>query len=214
MPSRQEIVHSINEGIRKAECDYRKGTTWMLHQGPEYFMTVNIYQSLLRLTNTSSLTLEDEPSRLTEWHRNRRRRLPGPKPFKARLDGRCDLALFCLNAYDKPRAVIEIKRNAQKCTDDLERVKRLLEEEHLGFCVLASCLFERVENNKVVEAQDKIRKRLRDLRRKINNALVRGNMSLTLSRSRIEKVLFEMSDGDEEWVWRPICCVISRKKTS
>lgn len=207
-PTQQEVRASILKGIIKAERDYRKGTTWMLHQAPEYFMTVNIYQSLLKLTKTSSLTLEDKPKRIIQIIKNRH--LPGRKPSNARLGGRCDLVLFYLNTdEDKPRALIEVKRNAEDCIEDLNRVARL-KSEGLEFCVLASCLFEEIKNDEAENAKDKLRTRRRDIHQEILEVLAKHNLSLILSRSKIKDVSYEMSEGDvQKWVWSPVCFVIS-----
>jgi len=80
----------------------------------------------------------------------------------------------------------------------------------LEFCVLASCLFERIKNNEAKNARDKLRRRRTDIRRKILRALAKHDRSLILSRSKTRDVSYEINKSDvQKWVWSPICFVIS-----
>jgi hypothetical protein len=144
-PTRSEVINAINQGIRKAQEDYKKA--YMSHisssYAPEYLVTVHIFQSILELKEkcncTYGLSLEEPVYDIARSLGARPR-----YPQKARVSGYCDLLLRDIN--EKPRAVIEAKKYAWDYWYDLSRLSYLV-EKGLEFGVLASCWFEKIEDN-------------------------------------------------------------------
>jgi len=208
-PKQQEVLDSIDEGIRKAQADYKEAFESHICAGPEHLMTVYIFQAILRLTKrcgyTYGLSLEVP---LRELKSN----LPGPKPREARMKGRCDLSLRDFD--DKPRVAIEVKKYASECYKDLRRLKRLL-KQGFEFSVLASCWFEQVEDNNEKKAKQALKKKIQSLYEGmlVYSRKSSGNPSIDLVKSPIKKLSLssEPPNEDEEWMWRPVCFLISYK---
>ena len=126
---------------------------------PEYLMTVNIFQSILRPKNecgcTYGLSLEEPICNLVEELGIRGR----PANY-ARLDGNCDLSLKDIE--DKPRAVIEVKKNPWDFREDVQRLAYLV-KHGLKFGVFASCWSVEVGNNNHKEVEDKLEEEIQFL---------------------------------------------------
>lgn len=213
-PLRQEVLDSIDKGIRKAQDDYTKGSRSLLCWGPEYLITVNIFQSLLDLPAIEdSLSLEEKASDVEKYRRDRR----GRKPACVSGRSRCDLVLWHANK-DGPRAVIEVKRWAKQCSSDIKRLTRLVSQvQGLEFSIAASCLFERVNNNSD-NAEDKLQRDIKKLHRSIEESVKGSNLGVRLEPKllRIERVTIpvdEKTESEEDWVWCPVCFMIYHKKS-
>ncbi len=214
-PTRQEVLDSIFQGIRKAQEDYKKA--FMSHicssYAPEYLMTVNIFQSILRLKDscgyTYGLSLEEPVRNLAEALRGKR----VGSPQGARVNGRCDLSLRDVN--DKPRAVIEVKKNAWDYWEDLGRLKYLV-KQGLEFGIFASCWFEQVKDNNFKEAEDKLEEEIQFLHEYILDDVGKsgGNLSIERVLSTVENLLLlgETANQNTEWKWCPVCFEISHKE--
>ena len=216
-PSRRKITQLVDEGIIKAQRDSKKGSMRPLCWGPEYFITVNICQSILRYVElkydeADCLTLEERPRGLKRKHRQGRPRR------NARLDGRCDLALWYLcTDNESARAFIEVKKNAGDILGELDRVIDLLKgKEHLEFAILASCSFEEIKNNDEKEARVNLSNAVKDISSKIQQGINNQNINATLQPNNVEKISYKNydkpnKDGEYEdmhWVWRPVCFLI------
>ena len=213
-PSQQEVLDSIEKGVRKAQTDYKKASESLLCWGPEYLITTNIFQSLLGLPGIDNcLCLEEKAREVEEYCRNRR---PGRKPTVVDGRSRCDLVLWHVNK-DEPRAVIEVKRWAKDCSNDLKRLTRLVGQE-LEFSVAASCLFGKVQNSEK-DAEDKLREDVNNLLRRMEQEIRESDLGVRLAPKlpRINGVrihVYGETSSEEDWVWCPVCFVIYHKRTS
>ena len=165
-PPWTDINEKIDEGIRKAQDDYKEATWAPLLYCPEYLMTVNIFKSLLELT---SLSLEENPEALLKAYQQGSH--PRGRPKKVpRGNGRVDICLWCRDV-DRPRAIIEVKRCAKdwenQALDIIRLAKLLLKYRGLKFGVLASCIHMEVKDNNNTTAQNTIKNKLRKIRQSI-----------------------------------------------
>ena len=125
-PSPDEVIVSINQGIRNAEKYYKKASGIPFWDGPEYLITVCIFQSILRLAKRDCLTLEIKPTEIENYIPNRKGRpFNKPKSENARTEGRCDIILWIAD-NNIARAIIEVKRYAGQCHEDIDRVIYLI----------------------------------------------------------------------------------------
>lgn len=213
-PTRSEVINAVNQGIRKAQEDYKKA--YMSHisssYAPEYLMTVYIFQSILDLKEkcnyTYGLSLEEPVYELA--------RSLGARPRysqEARVYGHCDLSLRDIK--EKPRAVIEVKKYARDYPQDLPRLSYLV-EKGLKFGVFASCWFEKIEDNNQKDAEDRLEEEIQcihehikeDVRRRYNRLIVERELG-NIGRLALEG---ETLSQKEEWMWCPVCFVIRPKQ--
>ena len=148
-PTQQEVLDSIDKGIRNAQEDYFKAFQSDIASpyAPEYLMTVYIFKAVLELLGGYGLALEVpvydiEGCSHTKFY--------GKKPGAVRYDGKCDLVLF--DSDGKSRAVIEVKKNAWAYYEDLTRLSCLLKLD-LEFSVFATCLFTEVRSGDEIIAK-------------------------------------------------------------
>lgn len=210
-PYPQEVIDSIGKGIRKAQMEYQKAAGIPLCHGPEYLITVGIFQSILKLTKGGSLTLEVNLQEMLKYLKRSRR--PTRKSHSAPSKERGDI-FFWYVGTNKLRAIIEVKKYAQDCHKDLKRVIRLL-GKGLEFAVLASCMQKKIKNDNENEVKERIRNNRQRLYQKIKKQ-VNSNSSLEveLVKYKITTLTFEdEKPGDKEnWVWCPVIFKIYFKK--
>jgi len=213
-PKRQEVLESVVKGIRRAQKDYKKASESLLCGGPEYLITVNIFQSLLRIEALeNSIVLEMKASEVSEV------KIRGPKLQNSRVGNlcRCDIVLW--SGINKRRAIIEVKRYAQDCLKDLRRVLELLRgTPSMYYAVLTGCVQKEVKNGNVLETKREIVKELgtllKDIRKRAKHngylevKLIPENVTMKINRLETEGDNEEIKD----WVWRPVCFVILNKK--
>lgn len=203
-PSQKEVLNSIEKGIRNAMGDYKKAAGIPLCHGPEYLITVYIFQSILGITKRDSLTLEVKPEVMLEYLGEGRR--PGRKPKSARIGGRGDIYLWHVGT-NRPRAIIEVKKDARQSPKDLKRVTHLV-LSGFEFAVLASCMQKEVKNDNENEVKKDIcdnRKCLyEEIKKQINS---NGSLDVELVEYEIETLTFEgeKPEENEDWVWCPVC---------
>ena len=212
-PTLSEVINAVNQGIRKAQEDYKKG--YMSHisssYAPEYLMTVYIFQSILELKEkcncTYGLSLEEPVYELA--------RSLGARPRysqEARVYGHCDLLLRDIK--EKPRAVIEIKKYAWDYPQDLPRLSYLV-EKGLEFGVFASCWSEEIKDSNQKDAENRLKEEIQciyehikqDVRRRCNRLVVERELG------DIERLVLEGEklSQKEEWMWCPVCFVIRQE---
>ena len=144
---------------------------------------------------------------------------PRLKPSSARMSGRGDICLWYVDT-NRPRAIIEVKRNAKDCHKDLDRVISLVSPKNgLKFGVLCSCIREQVKNGNTEDHAEKARKlideKLKRLSLKIKSTVDSKN---NLGSKLIDSPIVQLEcDGDEpgekrNWVWRPVCFKVYRKR--
>jgi hypothetical protein len=210
-PSQQEVIDSVQQGIRKAQRNYKKASESLLCWGPEYLITTNIFQSLLRLPRMDNcLCLEEQARELEKYCRNRR---SGRKPRVVDGRTRCDLVLWHVSK-DEPIAVIEVKRWAKDCSNDLKRLVRLV-SQGLKFAVAASCLFEEVRNISKRDAESKLRELLSNLCRRMGQEISESGVGIRFAPKspRVNMLSIQDEMGNrQKWVWCPVCFVIYHKK--
>lgn len=206
-PSPEEVLISINQGIRNAEKSYETASGVPLWDGPEYLMTAYIFQSILKLAKRNCLTLELKP-KIVEKYTPKRKGRPfnKPKSESARTEGRCDIILWIVDT-NITRAIIEVKRYAEQCPEDIDRVIYLL-TKGLEFGVLASLLYSEVKNGNTDLAKKKILKKLDrlsdEIKKEVNS---KGKFDTELVRGNIKP---RELDGDKlgekkTWLWCPVC---------
>jgi len=220
-PTRQRVLGSIDEGIRKAQKDYKEAAWTPLCHGPEYLITVSIFYSLLNLTEKDSLTLEDKPKELLKYLKEKPQRgRPRSVPPGMRLNGRADICLWHIGE-NRPRAIIEVKRCAEDWINnkkDIDRVAGLLcgkEYRKFEFGILASCIHRVVKNNNGNELERKIHDKLGHVLQVIEEKLDDyGQLGVKLERSSIKPLNLKCENaGDSEnWIWQPVVFKIYHKR--
>jgi hypothetical protein len=213
-PNRPEIINSINQGIRKAQEDYRKSYMSDICSGyaPEYLMTVYIFQSLLELKQkcnyTYGLSLEEPVYDLARSLRARPR-----YPKDARIYGHCDLSLR--DIHDRPKVVIEVKKYAWDYWDDVRRLAYLV-KKGLEFGIFVSCWFEEAEGNNGKEAKEKLKEEIQCIYEHISNDVRRRYSGILIEKKlgAIKRLVLkgEKSGQKEESMWCPICFVVYREE--
>lgn len=152
-PTAEEVLIEIYKGIKNAKSNYMKSAGIPFWQGPEYLMTMSIYHSLFNLTKGDSLTLEIKQTVIKDYLKGK---CKGRPLGKARLNGRADICLWFTDTA-RPRALIEVKRNATKCYSDLHRVVSLTKfDGGLQFGVLVGCLWKKIEIDNKNDVMEKI----------------------------------------------------------
>lgn len=218
-PSKEKVVELINQGIKQAE-DYLIASGLPFWDGPEYFMTTYIFRSILGYAKRNCLTLELKPGEIEKYLELKGR--PPLRAASARMEGRGDICLWYKDT-NKPRAIIEVKRDVKNCYADLERVVQLVGcKNGLEFGVLCSSVKERVKGgsfggNAEETAKTKIDGKLAKVETKILN-LIKGYRKLKkIGVSPPKKgTTFQLKcDGDNKgdtirWVWSPACFLIYR----
>ena len=212
-PTRSEVINAVNQGIRKAQEDYKKAymSDISSRYAPEYLVTVYVFQSILELKEqcdcTYGLSLEEPVYELARSLGARPRYLQ-----EARVYGRCDLLLR--NIEEKPRAVIEVKKYAWDYFWDLPRLSYLV-KKGLEFGVFASCWFEEIEDNNQKDAEDRLKEEIQCIYEHIKEDVRRRYDRLIVERElgNIERLLLEGEtlSQKEEWMWCPMCFVIRAK---
>ena len=209
-PTKQEVVDAIMQGIISAQEDYKKAddSDIISEYCPEYYITVYIFQSLLKLKNKYKqgfqLSVEESVFKM----RNKlgiRGRAPDITPPQ----GKCDLALK--DQSDSPHVVIEVKKDPFDYQENVGRLSYLV-SCGLECGVFASCLFVEVEDKNFQEAQDKLERFTEDIHNYIQSFNRKWKYDLL-----VEKQIGEIQDFPEEskiYKWCPICFVIGKKRTS
>lgn len=213
-PERQEVLESIVKGIERAQKNYKQACETLPCEAPEYLTTVNIFQSLLRIKALeNSIVLEMKASEVAES------KIRGCKLQNSRVGKLCHCDIVLWSGIDKRRAVIEVKKYAQDCYEDLGRVLQLLRTTpSMYYAVLAGCVQEEIKNDNALETKRGIVKELEtlleDIREQAGNKgysgieLVPENVTM-----KIKSLETEGDNGEVKyWVWRPVCFVIPNKK--
>lgn len=213
-PKRERILDLIDQGIRRAQEVYLRGSKSLIRWGPEYLIATNIFQSLVSLRALSdAVSLEEKVTDIEEGRGNRR----GRKPACCSGQSRCDLVVWHTEKdAPTPRAVIEVKRWANDCLGDIKRLTRLVNVVNgLEFSVAASCRFEKVVDGDGGRAEERLQKNVKQVRHDIEDGLTGKNLAVRMAPSLliIEPITsLDESGKNEEWVWCPVCFVIYRKK--
>jgi hypothetical protein len=210
---RKQVIHSVVKGIKSAQKDYKRASESLLLWGPEYLITVNIFQSLLKIPALeNSIVLEMKPSEVSEV------KTRGPKFKNSRVGNRCHCDIVLWSGKDSRRVIIEVKRYAQDCKADIGRVTQLLKEAPSAYyAVLAACVQREVKNGNVTVAKAEITKKLKILSEDIREQAAKNGFSKIAftpeNINRSIKCLKTKDDNGEitDWVWRPVCFVIYNK---
>lgn len=213
-PNRPEIINSINQGIKKAQEDYKKAYMSDLcsEYAPEYLMTVYIFKSLLELKQkcnyTYGLSLEEPVHGLARSLGVRPR-----YPRDVRVYGYCDLLLR--DIHGKPIVAIEVKKYAWDYWDDVRRLAYLV-ENGLKFGIFVSCWFETAEGNNSKEAEDRLKEEIQCIYEHISDD-VKRRYSRILIEKKVGAIKRLVLEGEtpgrkEESMWCPVCFVVCRKE--
>ena len=213
MQFESHILEAVNNGITQAQENYFKGSRSLICWAHEYLTTVNIYNTLLELPSIDdTLGLEEKASDVEYYRRERR----GKKPAYVCGNSRCDIVLWHDNE-DSPRVVIEVKRWAEDCVSDVQRLDYFLKKiDRVEFCIMASFIAFPVKNDKK-KSRELLAGKVKDIEYKIRNILSETNfISLVSSLSNLfyeEVPKYDNNQyvGDEEWVWCPVIFKLSRK---
>jgi len=213
-PTRSELINAVNEGIRRAQEDYRKA--YMSHisssYAPEYLMTVYVFQSILELKEKCDcpygLSLEQPVYEVV-----RALGVRGRYTGEARVYGDCDLLVR--NIKDKPMAVIEVKKYARDYYWDLQRLSYLV-SKGLEFGIFASCCYEEIKGNDRKDAEHRLNEEVQCIYEHIKEDVMRRYNGLVVERELgpVDTLVLEgeTSSQKEEWRWCPVCFVIRRKR--
>jgi hypothetical protein len=216
--SSKDVTYFIREGIRSAERDYSKASGVPLWEGPEYLITVYIFQSLLRRFKEDCLTLELKPTVADEWARKATRTRTTPRrPSSSddeRPSGHCDAVLWRPNK-NITLAVIEVKKSAKDCQKDIDRVIGRL-RNGLEFGVLASPLYVKFEGDRKASARRELLSRSDALAQSIKKRIDRRHeYEVEPERGNIT----ETNEFDEDdlghkvrYLWCPVTFLISEKQ--
>lgn len=216
-PSWDEIKAQIEQGILEAQRQYKRGTWEPLCYCPEYFITSNIFQHLLKLD--IGMSLENSPEELLNAYQQGS---ISPHRSVPRGEGRADIFIWRGNP-DSPRAIVEVKRCAldwknQSPVSDSSRISGLLEKyEGLEFGVLAGCIHEAMNSRNTNKAKvgEKIEATFEDIHKAIKKS-VSNRQLVTPLCSTIRPLLLKKYDPKDEWLddwyWTPVIFKISRRK--
>jgi len=207
-PTSQEIVDAINQGILKAQEDYKKANNSDIisEYCPEYYITMYIFQSLLKLKNKYKqafwLSVEESVYKM----RNKLRILGRP-PDITPPKSKCDLALK--DQSDCPLVVIEVKKDPFDYQENVGRLSYLV-SCGLKYGVFASCLFVEVEDKDCQEAQDKLGRITEDIRNRIDrfNRVWKYDLLVEEETGGIE----DFYEESKIYKWCPVCFVIQNRE--
>ncbi|MFC2006214.1 hypothetical protein ACFLVG_04600 [Chloroflexota bacterium] len=207
----KEVFSSIETGIRTAEKDYKNAAYIPLCFGPEYLISVRIFDSLLSLTTEDSLTLEMRKEQIDEYCRKKVK--PGrPKTWLEWEPGsRIDICLWHKGS-DRPRAIIEVKRNAenwQGLNNDIKRIVSVLNTNYhhkLTLGVLATCIFKKSEQE-VKETEIKLRERIENY---IHENDKKNHTTFLIKRSQTCKSDYRYGGTGDIYFWKPVVIEIRR----
>jgi len=198
--SEEKIFNSILKGIENAQRDCNTGSNSLLRQAPEYFTTVNIYQSLLELFETDFLGSEMKPKDIRGKKRGRIAK-------GLRCNGRCDLVLWSAKS-DKVSVAIEVKKDVQSCylNDDIERLIHLVKNDSLDYAISASVIYQKLGPSSNKNARDKIECILNDKKTEVERLAIRksnGILRVKMIRNNLHEIqLNKYEDGSfENWLW-------------
>ena len=212
-PTIQEVIDAINQGISRAQEDYKNAndSDIISEYCPEYYLTIYIFQALLKALLKLKREYEQEFRLSVEesvWNMKKQFKIRGRPPDFISRQGRCDLALK--DQDDNASALIEVKKCPFDYQENIERLAYFV-SCGLKYGVFASCMFEEVIDNKINEAQDKLKENSENIRKCIQN-LIRGWKYDLL----VKKQTGEMQEFREEskiYEWCPVCFVICAKRT-
>ena len=212
--TKDKALELVDKAIRKSMKDYDKASGVPVWEGPEYLMTVNIFQSIFIFSEKANcLTLEIGSNNIREHMDPNKRKWRKPKSDE-RINGRCDICLWHPNT-NTPRAIIEVKKKAQYSIKDLERVAGLV-EDGLDFGVLCGCIWQEYpDGSKRKSIKKELEDSINDLYDKIEKSVSCHKKVKLTSKGRkpdIKKVYFDDYEPKKErkYLWTPFCCWISR----
>ncbi len=213
-PWRKQVLGSVVKGIMSAQEDYKRASDSLLYWGPEYLITVNIFESLLRIKALeNSIVLEMKASEVSEVKSR------GPKLQNSRVGNRCRCDIVLWSHVNRRRAIIEVKRYAQDCQKDLGRVLELLKKTpSMYYAVLTACVQKEVKNGNALAAKRETVKEIGELLEDIRKqAGKKGFFEVKLIPENVTMKINPLNtEGDnrevKDWVWRPVCFVIFNKK--
>jgi hypothetical protein len=204
-PSPTLVTSSIVEGIKNAQNEISTASKGLLCWAPEYLMTVNIFQSLSRIKALqNNLVLE---TGLNDGGV----KSPGRKLKNSRTGQlcRCDMVVW---SDDRRRAVIEVKRHAWKCQQDVARILQLFKEfPDINYGVLAACVHKELKNTDELMLRNKIVNDLEIISQNIRQKVKNVEIFPRNVKKQIYPVYAEDGNGEgRTYLWRPVCFVIKR----
>jgi hypothetical protein len=217
--SPREATYSIREGMRNAERHYSKASGVPLWEGPEYLINVYIFQSILRRLKADCLTLELRPTVADEYAQRRARtravhRRRPPSSNDERPNGHCDAVLWWPNK-NVTRAVIEVKKHAKDCENDVGRVIGRL-RSGLQFGVLAAPLYMKFKDHGRASARKQLLQEFDGLAASIKEK-TGAKYETEPGRGNIKETnLFDDDDLGHKvrYLWCPVTFLISERQKS
>lgn len=201
-----EITDAVISGIEQAQDDYEKmsGGEW-LWNAAEYVITTYIAREIHTIPGSKSITVEHSGlSAVTDAGAIN----PGPKPRKARLNGRFDLLLWWAN--NTPRAVIEVKNQLSGPSSwysDIERITTVLnikkDDSSFNFGLFA--YYYSTLPGKTLSAEQKIINKLQ-----ATEDYIKKNTSDKFQIT--QKFSNVIHDRGEHGAWAAACIIIKRIK--
>ena len=195
------ISGAIISGIEKAHEDYRRmsGGYWVW-TAAEYMLTTYIAKELSEMEGAKFITVESNGLSSMD---HAGAIAPGPKPCKARLNGRFDILLWWGKA--KPRAVIEVKNQPGGPSGwfhDIERITSVLkigrEKSSIKFGVFA--YYYSATDGTQLSAEEKVLN-------KFNR--VEAHVRETIPKSySVQQVISEIHNEGSEGAWGAACLLI------
>lgn len=195
------ISGAIISGIEKAHEDYRRmsGGYW-IWTAAEYMLTTYIAKELSDMEGAKFVTIESNGISAMD---HAGAIAPGPKPGKARLNGRFDILLWWGKA--QPRAVIEVKNQPggpSTWFHDIERITSVLkisrEKSSIKFGVFA--YYYSAVDGELLSAAEKVLSKFERV-----ESYVRENIS---DKYSVQQVISDIHDEGSEGAWGAACLII------
>jgi hypothetical protein len=168
--SEDAILMAGLKAIKKAHNEYENMCGSWLWEAPEYFTTTVMAQSLVKLMDGESLTLENSVKDIIKDAGGINR---GKIPTKMRSNGRADITIWRANTT--PRAVIEIKtahpsNSLSLFQKDIDRIIAMLnsksKENSLSFGLIYFYLSKKAK--KSITAKEQIQVQLNNLEQELS----------------------------------------------
>lgn len=195
------ISGAIISGIEKAHEDYRKmsGGYWVW-TAAEYMLTTYIAKELSEMEGAKFVTIESNGSSSME---HAQAIAPGPKPLKARLNGRFDILLWW--GKSQPRAVIEVKNQPggpSTWYHDIERITSVLKisRETSSIKFGAFAYYYSAADGELLSGAEKVSQKFARVEDYVRKQIA--------DRYHVYQVTSEIHDEGVEGAWGTACLII------
>lgn len=197
-----DIANKTLAGISKAQKDYETWTSgYWLCDAPEYMVTTYIARQISTINRTFYLTLENN---VGGGIKDARRR-PGKVTLREDLrpDGKFDILLWW--AYDKPSAIIEVKKKVfyfSNIKDDVDRICGTLKIPNTSIRCGFIAYYMSLPDGKRELARNRVQTRVDRVKEKVKAAVIKENLKLKQYPVKVVE--------DDGYAWVAVVLKISR----